>query len=118
MAERNATLASTVQTLLEGKKYSTIKDVLVTMEPADVAGILEAIGDARIPKIFRLLPKEQAAETRPENTILSRTAPKGLSLRPTLFEPWASSKKSKMLPSSSCMGQSVAESGSVFSFHF
>ena len=63
MAERNATLASTVQTLLEGKKYSTIKDVLVTMEPADVAGILEEIGDARIPKIFRLLPKEQAAET-------------------------------------------------------
>ena len=63
MAERNATLASTVQTLLEGKKYSTITDVLVTLEPADVAGILEEIGDARIPKIFRLLPKEQAAET-------------------------------------------------------
>ena len=63
MAERNATLASTVETLLEGKKYSTIKDVLVTMEPADVAGILEEIGDARIPRLFRLLPKEQAAET-------------------------------------------------------
>ena len=63
MAERNATLTSTVETLLEGKKYSTIKDVLITMEPADVAGILAEIGDARIPKLFRLLPKEQAAET-------------------------------------------------------
>ena len=63
MAERNATLTSTVEALLGEKKYSTIKDVLVTMEPADVAGILEEIGDARIPKLFRLLPKEQAAET-------------------------------------------------------
>ena len=63
MAERNATLGSTIQALLEEKKYSTIKDVLVTLEPADVAGILEEIGDVRIPKIFRLLPKEQAAET-------------------------------------------------------
>ncbi len=63
MAERNATLGSTIQVLLEEKKYSTLKDVLVTMEPADVARILEKIGNARIPKLFRLLPKEQAAET-------------------------------------------------------
>ena len=35
MAERNATLTSTVEALLGEKKYSTIKDVLVTMEPAD-----------------------------------------------------------------------------------
>lgn len=63
MAERNATLGGTIQVLLEEKKYSTLKDILVTMEPADVAGILEEIGDARIPRLFRLLPKEQAAET-------------------------------------------------------
>jgi magnesium transporter len=63
MAERNATLSSTVEVLLGEKKYSTIKDILVTMEPADVAGILEDIGDERIPKLFRLLPKELAAET-------------------------------------------------------
>ena len=63
MAERNATLGSTIEVLLGEKKYSTIKDVLVTMEPADVAGVLEEIGDARISKLFRLLPKEQAAET-------------------------------------------------------
>ena len=63
MAERNATLSSTVEALLSGKKYSTLKDILVTMEPADVAGILEEIGDERIPRLFRLLPKEQAAET-------------------------------------------------------
>ena len=63
MAERNATLGSTIQVLLEEKKYPTLKDILVTMEPADVAGILEEIGDTRIPRLFRLLPKEQAAET-------------------------------------------------------
>ena len=63
MAERNATLTTTIEALLGEKKYSTIKDVLVTMEPADVAGILEELGDERIPRLFRLLPKEQAAET-------------------------------------------------------
>ncbi len=63
MAERNATLSSTVKLLLEGKKYSTIKDILVTMEPADVAGILEDLSNERITRLFRLLPKEQAAET-------------------------------------------------------
>ena len=63
MAERNATLGSTVQALLNDKKYPSLKDVLVTMEPADVAGILEEIGDERVAKVFRLLPKELAAET-------------------------------------------------------
>ena len=63
MAERNATLESTIRVLLEEKKYSTLKDILVTMEPADVAGVLEEIASERIPRLFRLLPKEQAAET-------------------------------------------------------
>ena len=63
MAERNATLGSTVQALLNEKKYSSLKDVLVTMEPADVAGILEEIADERVARVFRLLPKELAAET-------------------------------------------------------
>ena len=63
MAERNATLGSTVQALLNDKKYPSLKDVLVTMEPADVAGVLEEIGDERVARVFRLLPKELAAET-------------------------------------------------------
>ena len=49
--------------LLEEKKYSTIKDVLVTMNPADIAAIFEDVDEERLPLLFRLLPKELAAET-------------------------------------------------------
>ncbi|MBR4143310.1 MAG: magnesium transporter [Firmicutes bacterium] len=49
--------------MLEEKKYSTIKDVLVTMNPADIAAIFEDVDEERIPLLFRLLPKELAAET-------------------------------------------------------
>ena len=63
MAEHHVTMESTLKVLLEEKKYSTLKDILVTMEPADVAAIFEEIADERLPRLFRLLPKEQAAET-------------------------------------------------------
>ena len=53
----------TVEALLEEKKYSTIKDVLVTMNPADIAAIFEDVDEERLPLLFRLLPKELAAET-------------------------------------------------------
>ncbi len=64
MAERGSfSLADTMQVLLDEKKYRSIRDVLVTMNPADVAGILEEIEEEKLPLLFRLLPKEQAAET-------------------------------------------------------
>ena len=53
----------TFEALLEEKKYSTIKDVLVTMNPADIAAIFEDVDEERLPLLFRLLPKELAAET-------------------------------------------------------
>ncbi len=53
----------TFEALLEDKKYSTIKDVLVTMNPADIASIFEDVDEERLPLLFRLLPKELAAET-------------------------------------------------------
>ena len=53
----------TFEALLEEKKYSTIKDVLVTMNPADIAAIFEDVDEERLPLLFRLLPKERAAET-------------------------------------------------------
>ena len=40
MAERNYSLAETFRVLLNDKKYTSIRDVLVTMEPQDVAAIL------------------------------------------------------------------------------
>ena len=63
MAEHTITVESTLTALLAGKKYSTIKDILVTMNPADVAAVFEDIEEDRLPLLFRLLPKEQAAET-------------------------------------------------------
>ncbi len=63
MAERTVTMESTLRKLLEDKKYSTLKDVLITMNPADVAAVFEDLADERLPRLFRLLPKELAAET-------------------------------------------------------
>ncbi|MBQ6927858.1 MAG: magnesium transporter [Oscillospiraceae bacterium] len=63
MAVQTATFEKTIRTLLDEKKYQTVKDVLVTMEPADIAAVLEDFGEERMPLLFRLLPKETAAET-------------------------------------------------------
>ena len=63
MAEVNVTIESMLNALIEGKKYRTLKDVLVTMNPADIALVLEEFDEESITLIFRLLPKDQAAET-------------------------------------------------------
>ena len=63
MAEHNVTMERTLSTLLESKRYSSIKDILVTMNPSDIAAIFDGIAPDRLPLIFRLLPKELAAES-------------------------------------------------------
>ena len=63
MTEHKVTMESTLKALLEKKKCSTLKDILVTMNPSDVAELFEEIADERLPRLFRLLPKELAAET-------------------------------------------------------
>ena len=63
MAVHNVTVEKTIRTLLDAKKYQTLKDVLVTMEPADIAAVFEELDAVRNPLLFRLLPKETAAET-------------------------------------------------------
>ena len=45
MAEHTVTMESTIKKLLGEKKYSTLKDIMVTMNPADVAAIFEEIAD-------------------------------------------------------------------------
>ena len=62
MAEHTATIESTLSALVEGKKYSTLRDILVTMNPADVAAVFEDMEEAALPLLFRLLPKELAAD--------------------------------------------------------
>ncbi|MBP3729504.1 MAG: magnesium transporter [Lachnospiraceae bacterium] len=63
MNEPSFSLAATFQELLGAKKYNTIRDVLVTMNPSDVAAVLDDVEEKGLPLLFRLLPKEQAAET-------------------------------------------------------
>ena len=56
-------IVSTLLTLLEEKKYPTIKEILMTMNPADIAAAFEEMEENRLPVLFRLIPKEAAAET-------------------------------------------------------
>ena len=63
MSETSVTVESTLKALLSAKKYSALKDILITMNGADIAAVFEEMEDSRIPLLFRLLPKELAAET-------------------------------------------------------
>ena len=48
--------------LIEGKKYTRIRELLSEMNPADIAQIFEDIPEREQPVIFRILPKEIAAD--------------------------------------------------------
>ena len=63
MAERFEIVEKALLHMLEDKKYSTMRDILVTMNPSDIAAVFTDLEDRQIPIVFRLLPKEQAAET-------------------------------------------------------
>ena len=63
MAERFEIVQKALVKMLEDKKYATLRDILITMNPIDIAGIFEDLEDKQIPILFRLLTKEQAAET-------------------------------------------------------
>ena len=63
MAERFELVEKALLKMLEDKKYSTLRDILVTMNPSDVAGLFVDLEEKQIPLMFRLLPKELAAET-------------------------------------------------------
>ncbi|MBQ6755857.1 MAG: magnesium transporter [Oscillospiraceae bacterium] len=62
MTEITQTFEQTIEALIDAKKYSTIRDVLTTFRPADIAIILESVDNTKLPLVFRLLPKELAAE--------------------------------------------------------
>ncbi len=54
---------NTLTTLWEGKKFNTLRDILITLQPAQIAEIFTQLPEHAHPLLFRLMPKELAAET-------------------------------------------------------
>ena len=54
---------SALTTLVENRKYSSIKDILLTMNPVDIAELFGSVPEQTLPILFRLLPQDQAADT-------------------------------------------------------
>ena len=63
MAENNFSVQNTLSKLLDEKKYYSLRDVLTTMNPSDIAAVFDELDEAQLPLLFRLLPKELAADT-------------------------------------------------------
>ena len=63
MADHTVTMEATLLALLNEKKYFSLRDILTTMNPADIAAIFDELEEDRLPLLFRLLPKELAADT-------------------------------------------------------
>ena len=61
--KETVSLFDTIATLLENKRYTTLRDILTTMNPVDIAAVFEDIQSEKTAILFRLLPKELAAET-------------------------------------------------------
>lgn len=55
-------LIERMETYLQDKKYVDAREMLLEVEPIDIAFIMESLPEDTIPIVFRLLPKELAAE--------------------------------------------------------
>ncbi len=63
MAEHTMMMEEALVALLKDKKYFSLRDILSTMNPADIAAVFDDLKVERLPLLFRLLPKELAADT-------------------------------------------------------
>ena len=63
MAEKFEIVTKALQKMLEEKKYAALRDILLVMYPNDIAELFRDVEEEKIPLLFRLLPKELAAET-------------------------------------------------------
>ena len=44
MMQHNVTVSKTIKALMDEKKYQSTKDILLTMNPADIAAVFEELG--------------------------------------------------------------------------
>ena len=63
MKERTEILEETFRKLAEEKKFASLRDLMQTLYPADIAAILSDLPEKYMSAIFRLLPKDLAADT-------------------------------------------------------
>ena len=49
--------------LIKEKKYGNVRILLEGMNPADIAELFDGISEEELPLLFRILPKELAADT-------------------------------------------------------
>ena len=63
MNERFALVEQALEKMLQERQYSALRTMLVTMNPSDIAGLFSDLDGRQISLLFRLLPKELAAET-------------------------------------------------------
>ena len=63
MAEQFEILDKALEKMLGEKKYAALRDILVVMNPSDIAALFDDFEKQQISLMFRLLPKELAAET-------------------------------------------------------
>lgn len=58
----NGVFMEQVEDLVERKRWPALRDMLCLLEPADISSILSELPEDRLPLLYRLLPKELAAE--------------------------------------------------------
>lgn len=61
LEEDRDALVEKIEDLLSRKQYAPLRDLLLPLEAADIAGLCGELGE-KVPLVFRLLPKELAAE--------------------------------------------------------
>ena len=63
MSQIDTAFGTAIVRLWEEKKYNTLRDVLSTLQPPQAVGVLLLLPETALAPLFRLLPKELAAET-------------------------------------------------------
>ena len=62
MEEEREELLQKIEDLISRKRYAELRDLLLPLEAPDIALLCGDVNEAQLPLVFRLLPKELAAE--------------------------------------------------------
>ena len=63
MNERFVLVEQALEKMLRDRQFAALRSVLVAMNPSDIAGLFSDLDGRQISLLFRLLPKEMAADT-------------------------------------------------------